>query len=119
MEGADNEIREIDRELAVAEKRLERFKQTTAEIQSKNRANLEDMGLESTRDLEGMIKAQGVHSQGMDMFRAAMAETGMPVPDFLEGIAASKNPGETGQDLDSDSSPREAVKKKKRVKIRL
>ncbi|MDY0220921.1 MAG: hypothetical protein RBR67_07275 [Desulfobacterium sp.] len=119
MKEADRKIREIDRELAAAERRLERFKQATAEIQAKNRANLENMGLKSTLNLEEMMKVQGVHPQGMDMFRRAMAESDRPIPDFLEGIAASKTPGDRGQDLDSDSPPGEAVKKKKRVKIRL
>ena len=118
-EDMDRQIREIDRELAAAEKRLERFKQARAEIESKNRANLESIGLESSRELEEMLKAQGVHPQGMDMFKSAMAEADRPVPDFLAGIAASQKNGESGQDIDSGSNPGEAVKKKKRVKIRL
>lgn len=119
MKEADREIREMDRELAAAERRLERFKQAVAEIQAKNRANLKSIGLESSRELEEMIKAQGVHPQGMDMFRTALAESNRPVPELLEAIAASKNSGEPGQDLDSDSPPQEAGKKKKRVKINL
>ncbi len=119
MEGADKEIREIERELAVAERRLKRFKQTMAEIQSKNRANLEDMGLESTRDLEGMIKARGVHPGGMDMFRTAMAEKERVLPEFLQGMDSSISGGDSGQNLDLGSAPAETVKKKKRFKIRL
>jgi hypothetical protein len=119
MEETNREIREIDRELAAAEKRLERFKQAKAEIESRNRANLKSIGLESSRELEEMLKAKGVHPQGMDMFKAGMAENDKAVPDFLAGIVASQKNGEPGQDLDSGSNPREAVKKKKRVKIRL
>ena len=119
MEETNREIREIDRELAAAEKRLERFKQAKAEIESRNRANLKSIGLESSRELEEMLKAKGVHPQGMDMFKIAMAEEGRPIPDFFTGIAAAQNGGKPGQEPDSNSEPREALKKKKRVKIKL
>lgn len=113
LEAIELEIKELDQEMVVADKRLERFKQAAAEIKQRNRQNLEAMGISSFTEVETMIKDKGVHPEGVALFKDAMAKKGKQVPDFLEKLGAAKqsdHPGETAQ---------EPVKKKKRLRIRL
>ena len=119
LERMDLQIRELDREMAEADKRLKRFKQARADVREKNRANLKTMGFSCPEELEKMIKTEGVHPLGMDQFKEVMAEKGQTIPDFLERFAAPKRAGDPDQRLDPGSAPEEPVKKKKRVKIRL
>lgn len=107
------EIRRINQERAMADKRLERFSQAVAKIKKKNKNLLESMGMTSLKELEEIIMGQGVHPEELKMFKDALTEIGADMPEFGNRLAQSKNAGH------SHDTARETVKKKKRLRIKL
>ncbi|MBI9089836.1 MAG: hypothetical protein JEZ12_11520 [Desulfobacterium sp.] len=113
VEEIESKIRAIDQEMAAADKRLERFKQAAADIKEKNKRNLKAMGLASPAELEKLIKDQGIHPDGLNMFKDALAAKGWTMPESLAKLVPTK------KETDSGKTAAAPVKKKKRVKIRL
>jgi len=113
LEEIQAEIRNIDRDMTAADKRLERFRQAAVEIKKRNRNTLDALGLSPGEALADMLRKQGVYPEGLKMFRQALAEKGLKMPASVEKIVQAKAEAHSGEPAETP------VKKRKRVKFRL
>lgn len=107
-------LTQIRQEKAAAGKRLCRYRQATEKIRGQNLALRHFLGFASLGDLERMLVEEGVHPQGLAMFKEALEKRGKPLPEFLSQVPVP------GREQGSEDTAAPAPEKRgSRVKFKL
>ncbi|MCG8564149.1 MAG: hypothetical protein MI747_03615 [Desulfobacterales bacterium] len=110
LQKIEADIRAIDRDMAAADKRLERFRALVEKSREENERMLERFGVKSMDELECLILKTGILPETRERFQAMFSAAGKELPPIL------------GNDLPEREALAESVspvKKKKRTRIRL